>query len=109
MPVLLLAQGDPKAKDLLRRAIEARYGQRPPALDTLHVFLKGQIPGRIGPIPAGLSVSADVFFRFPSSMNGSWQLKRLGLTTQRAASTLDGKVYRPRAGSPPTEDMSLVT
>ena len=35
MPVLLLAQGDPRAKDMLRKAIEARYGLRPVPLESL--------------------------------------------------------------------------
>ena len=35
MPVLLLARGDQDSKSLLRRAIEARYGLGPPAIETL--------------------------------------------------------------------------
>src|SRR5262245_51318162 len=97
MPVLLLAQGDPKAKDLLRRAVEARYGPRPPALDTLHVLLKGQIPAKIGPVPAGLSVTANVYLRFPTAMRGDWQAKRLGFTAQRGAMSVDGDICRPRS------------
>ena len=56
MPVLLLAQGDPQAKDLLRKAIHARYGLRPPALDSLHINFKGRLlcAGLITQDPVGV-------------------------------------------------------
>ena len=50
MPVLLLAQGDAEARDLLRKAIEARYGPRPPALDSLKIDFNGRTRIKVGPV-----------------------------------------------------------
>lgn len=48
MPVLLMARGDQSARLALGRAIEARYGMRPPVLDTLQVDFAGRAYVKVG-------------------------------------------------------------
>jgi len=106
MPVLLMAQGDPKAKDLLRRAIEARYGQRPPALDTLHTTLKGKTPGKVGPFPMRLSVKASVHVRFSTALRWEWQAGILGMGLQHGLITLGSGSSRPNEAAQVTSEQA---
>ncbi len=102
MPVLLLAQGDAAAKDLLRRAIEARYGLRPPAIESLSVDFKGRARVRLGPIGTWVPVEATARFLFPSAMRWDFMVKPIGVEVQRGSEAFDGTVYRrARGGQPP--------
>jgi hypothetical protein len=102
MPVLLLAYGDPKAKDLLRRAIEARYGARPPALEALKLNFKGRARAKIGPVSAWVPVEATAYFQFPTAMRWDFVVKPLGLPVQRGVETLHDNVYRVMRGKAAT-------
>ncbi|MCC6805521.1 MAG: hypothetical protein IT319_21755, partial [Anaerolineae bacterium] len=65
MPVLMLARGDQDSKNLLRHAIEARYGLGPPAMDTLKVEMKGRARTKVGPVATWIPVEGAACFRFP--------------------------------------------
>lgn len=111
MPVLLLAQGDPQAKDLLRRAIEARYGASPPVIESLELAMRGRVPMQIGPIKAWIPLEIQARFRFPSAMRWDFIARPAGVPVQRGVDTFDGTVYRRlRGGDAPAivEDQNLV-
>lgn len=99
MPVLLLAQGDAAAKDMLRRAIEARYGLRPPALESLCLEFKGRARARVGPITTWVPVVTSVRFLFPSAMRWDFVIKPAGVGLQRGSEAFDGAVYRRARGN----------
>lgn len=98
MPVLLLAHGDPQAKDMLRRAIEARYGSRPPVLDSLRIDFKGRARVKIGPITTRVPVDASAHFRFPVAARWDFTVKPLGLPVQRGVEAYDGTTYHAARG-----------
>lgn len=103
MPVLLLAQGDSKAKDMLRNAIEARYGLQPPALESLRIDFKGRVRTKVGPIATWVPVDATAHFLFPNAMRWDFTVRPVGVTIQRGIEAFDGTVYRrTRGGSEPT-------
>ncbi|NWG15443.1 MAG: hypothetical protein HXY41_02295 [Chloroflexi bacterium] len=99
MPVLLLAQGDPAAKDMLRRAIEARYGLRPPAIESLQVDFKGRARVRLGPISTWVPVEATARFLFPTSVRWDFTVRPVGVEIQRGVEAFDGTFYRRGRGS----------
>lgn len=98
MPVLLLSYGDPKAKDLLRRAIEARYGVRPPALESLKLDFKGRARAKVGPVTAWVPVEATAYFHFPNAMRWDFVVKPLGLPVQRGIESFYENTYRVMRG-----------
>lgn len=101
MPVLLLAYGDPQAKDLLRKAIEARYGLLPPAIAALHLTFTGRARARLGPVTAWVPVEAAAYFQFPQAMRWDFTVKPLGLPVQRGVEAFDGEHYRILRGGRP--------
>lgn len=98
MPVLLLAHGDPQAKDMLRKAIEGRYGARPPALDSLKIDFKGRARAKIGPVTTWVPVDATAYFRFPTAMRWDFNVKPFGLSVQKGIEAFDGNAYRTVRG-----------
>ncbi len=103
MRILLLAQGDSDAKDLLRAAIEARYGPSPPVIETLRVDFKGRARVKLGPIKTWVPVEMTTHFRFPDAMRLDFTVKPLGLSIQRGIEAYDGTTYRSvRGGNNPT-------
>lgn len=94
MPVLLLAQGEPQAKDLLRKAIQARYGLRPPALESLHINFKGRARAKIGPVNMWVPVEAIGRFCFPDKMRWDFAVKAVGVQVNSGTEAFDGKAYR---------------
>lgn len=103
MRILLLAQGDSDAKDLLRAAIEARYGPSPPVIETLRVDFKGRARVKLGPIKTWVPVDMTTHFRFPDAMRLDFTVKPLGLSIQRGIEAYDGTTYRSvRGGNSPT-------
>jgi len=94
MPVLLLAQGDPAAKDLLRQAIQARYGLRPPALESLTIQFKGRARGKIGPMTMWVPVEATGRFSFPDSVRWDFAVKAVGVQIGSGVEAFDGETYR---------------
>lgn len=112
MPVLLLAQGDASAKDLLRNAIEARYGTRPPALDSLKIDFKGRTRVKVGPVNTWVPLDMVAYFRFPTAMRWDFVAKPMGLAVQRGIDSFDGETYRSnRGGKAPTvvEDAEIIS
>ena len=99
MPVLLLARGDAQAKDRLRRAIEARYGYSPPAIDSLEIDFKGRVRAKIGPITTWVPVDIQAQFRFPNAMRLDFTVRPAGVAVQRGIDAFDGSTYRTRRGS----------
>lgn len=102
MPVLLLAQGDPQAKDLLRKTIQARYGLRPPALDSLQLDLKGRVRAKLGPITTWVPVEAGARFQFPGSLRWDFSVKAVGVQIGSGSEAFDGTTYRVARGSKAT-------
>lgn len=94
MPVLLLAQGDPQAKDLLRKAIQARYGLRPPALESLHINFRGRARAKIGPVNMWVPVEAIGRFCFPDKMRWDFAVKAAGVQVNSGTEAFDGSAYR---------------
>lgn len=101
MPVLLLAYGDPKAKDLLRRAIEARYGLRPPAIESLQLQFNGRARARLGPVSTWVPVEAAAYFHLPKAMRWDFTVKPFGLQIQRGVESFNGETYRSTRGGKP--------
>ncbi len=111
MPVLLLARGDAQAKDLLRHAIEARYGFSPPAIDSLEIDFKGRVRAKVGPITTWVPVGIMARFRFPTAMRWDFSVRPVGVTVQRGVEAFDGSTYRHmRGGSAPNviDDEALI-
>jgi hypothetical protein len=103
VPVLLLAQGDTASKDLLRRAIEARYGLRPPALESLQIDFKGRARAKLGPIATWVPVEATAYFCFPNIMRWDFTIKAVGVQLGSGIEAFDGTTYRSaRGGKTPT-------
>ncbi len=103
MRILLLAHGDPEAKDLLRAAIVARYGSSPPAIETLRIDFKGSTKVKIGPVKTGIPLDIRAQFRFPTSMRLDFTARTMGLTVRRGIEAFDGQTYRSvRGGNSPT-------
>lgn len=103
MPVLLLSYGDPQAKDILRRAIEARYGMRPPVLDRLKLTFKGRTRVKVGPVKTWVPVEVEAYFDFPKAMRWDFKVKPLGVAVQKGIESFDGTAFRSlRGGQSPT-------
>lgn len=101
MPVLLLAQGDSSAKELLKQAISARYGLRPPAIESLTMQFKGRARAKIGPVSAWVPVDASAHFVFPTALRWDFAVKPIGVEVQRGVEAFDGSIYRRARGSQP--------
>ncbi len=99
MPVLLLAQGDTQAKDLLRKAINARYGLRPPALESLHINFRGRVRAKIGPVNMWVPVEAIGRFCFPDKMRWDFAVKAAGVQINSGVEAFDGTTYRTTRGA----------
>jgi len=98
VPVLLLAQGDPQAKDLLRRAIEARYAMSPPAIENLRLDMNGRVRTKIGPIMTWVPLHIRASFNFPSAVRWDFTVRPVGVPVQRGCEAFDGSVYRQSRG-----------
>ncbi|MBZ0281055.1 MAG: hypothetical protein K8L97_09955 [Anaerolineae bacterium] len=103
MPVLLLAQGDPTAKDMLRKAIQARYGLRPPALESLQIQFKGRVRAKLGPITTWVPVEATARFSFPQSMRWDFIVRAVGVQIGSGVEAFDGVTYRSARGNKTAE------
>lgn len=103
MPVLLLAQGDAESKDMLRHAIEARYGLRPPAIESLRIEWKGRVRAKLGPLATWVPVEATALFCFPNTMRWDFIVRAVGVQIGSGVEAFDGVTYRSsRGGKSPT-------
>lgn len=111
MHILLLCQGDPAARDLLKRTIMARYGSSPLAIESLQVQFSGRSRVKLGPVKTWVPTASRAFFRFPSHLRWDFIVKPVGLPIQRGSEAFDGVYYHSvRRGSPATavDDVAMV-
>lgn len=94
MPVLLLCRGEPEAKNRLRQAIEARYGQNPPAIEQISIGFKGRTRVKLGPVTSWVPVDAQATFAFPTHLRWDFAVKPLKLPVQKGIEAYDGTTYR---------------
>jgi len=94
MPILLLCYGEPEAKDMLRRAIIARYGMSPPALDSLEIDFEGRFRTKVGPVKAWVPLEVKTRFDFPSYMRLDFVAKPMGMAVRRGIEAFDSDLYR---------------
>lgn len=103
MPVLMLARGDQDSKNLLRHAIEARYGLGPPAMDTLKIEMKGRIRTKVGPVATWMPVEGAACFRFPHTARWNYTMRPVGIALTSGAEACDGTAcYRRESHEPVT-------
>jgi len=98
MQVLLLSRGDAAAKDLLRRALAARYGFGAPALDTLKLTFKGRARVKVARMMTWVPLEASVYFRLPISARWEFSMRPVGLPINAAVHAFDGERYRKKHG-----------
>ncbi len=98
MPVLLLAQGDPEARTLLRRVIEARYAVSPPALENVTVEFKGRVRTKVGPLMTWVPLRIRASFRFPNSVRWDFSARPVGVPVRHGTEAFDGSTYRQTRG-----------
>lgn len=98
MPVLLLAQGDPQARDLLRRVIEARYAVSPPALENVSIDFKGRVRTKVGPLMTWVPLHIRASFRFPTAIRWDFTARPAGVPVRHGIEAFDGSTYRQTRG-----------
>jgi hypothetical protein len=111
MPILLLARGDAAARDLLKKAISARYGVRPPTIETLRIDFEGRTRVKIGPLKTWVPVEVTSQFGLPSSMRWDFTARPAGVPMRRGVESFDGVVMRTVRGTGPAkaiEDVAVV-
>jgi hypothetical protein len=94
MPVLLLARGDKEGRDLLRKALEARYGLGAPAVETLKIRFDGRARTKLGPLTMWVPLEATLFFRFPECARWDFSVRAAGVPMRAGVSAFDGTHYR---------------
>ncbi len=96
MSFLSLTKGDPVARDLLQRAIRARYGGRPLSIDSVRLFMTGKGKGPLG-LPINIMVTATLI---PVS-HWRWDQSRklFGLNMGDTTASFDGGTLFQRSGS----------
>lgn len=110
MPVLLLARGDTQSRDLLKRAIEARYGLRPPVIETMELSFKGRARVKLGPMTTWVALETETWFRLPEAMRWDFVVKPVGVPIQRGIESYDGDTFRRVRGGKMThlDDKPLI-
>lgn len=106
MPVLLLARGDQESKNLLRRAIEARYGFGPSALETLQLQLNGRARAKVGPVTAWIPLEITASFKFAFAVRWDYNAHLAGIPISGGAEAFDGETYRKRHSHDPISVLS---
>lgn len=99
MPVLLLARGDAAARDMLKRAIEVRYGHRPPVIESLRLDFKGRARVKVGPIPTWVPLEITAQFKLPDAMRWDFVAKPAGVAVRRGVESYDGTTLRTLRGN----------
>jgi hypothetical protein len=95
MSFLSLSRGDPQARDLLQRAIRARYGLRPLPLDSVRLWMTGKGKG-----PLGLLMTVKVTVSFIPGSHWRWDQTSslLGITIGSLTTAFDGGTSYERRG-----------
>ena len=99
MRILLLAQGEPEAKDLLRKAIFARYGNKPPAIEALRVDFKGRARAQNQFSQKWTPIEVTARFVFPTHLRWDYTIKPDGDAVQRGIEAYDGTMFRSLSGT----------
>ncbi|MCC7447838.1 MAG: hypothetical protein IT324_10490 [Anaerolineae bacterium] len=100
MSFLSLAKGDPVARDLLQRAIRARYGVRPLSFDSVRLSLAGSGKG-----PLGVPVRSAVTLTIIPVSHWRWDQSRkmLGMNQGDMTLSFDGGTLYQRSGTTTTQ------
>lgn len=109
MAILLLSQGEPEAREMLRQTLQARYGISPPAIECLEMHFKGRARTRFGPITTWVPLDLEARFNFPNAMRWDFSVKPAGVTVQRGVEAFDGQTYRRMRGDGPIETITDTT
>lgn len=96
MPVLLLSRGDKEGRDLLRKALEARYGMGVPSIETLKIEFEGRVRTKLGPITTWVPLETTTYFAFPGRGRWDFNVRAAGVALRAGANAVDGTVYRKR-------------
>lgn len=105
MPVLLMTRGDAPSRDLLRRAIDARYGFQPPTLETLKVGFKGRARVIRGFYKGWAPVTVDFSVRFPFQAHAHFAGLLLMVTIAHKTIIFDGTtVYNSGQANPSAQE-----
>lgn len=96
MPVLLLSRGDKEGRDLLRKALEARYGMNVPAVETLKIDFEGRARAKLGPISTWVPLETTVYLSFPGQGRWDFNIRAVGVPLRAGTNAIDGMVYRKR-------------
>jgi hypothetical protein len=104
---LSLAKGDPAARDLLQRAVRARYGLRPLPLESVRFEMTGQRRGLLG-LPVRVNVTTCFITDSHWRWDETWRL--LGLLRNAFSVSFDsGSVYfRQGTNVEPTNDSAAL-
>lgn len=98
MSFLLLAQGDPIGKDLLKKLVIARYGFSPPAMETLRIRYRGRSRSKLGPFPVWVSLDATATYCFPLMMKWEMKVSVLRLFRSSYTTSFDGQAVYEQQG-----------
>lgn len=90
MPVLLLTRGDAPGRDLLRRAIDARYGFQPPTIESLHATFKGSVRVTRGFYKGGAPITLELDVRFPFQARAVFAGRLLMVSVATEVDVFDG-------------------
>lgn len=96
MPILLLSRGDKEGRDLLRKALEARYGMSVPAIETLKIDFEGRVRTKVGPISTWVPLATTTYFAFPGRGRWDFSVRAVGVPLRDGSNALDGDIYRKR-------------
>ncbi|MFZ4827703.1 MAG: DUF6544 family protein [Phototrophicaceae bacterium] len=99
MPVLLMARGDQPSRLALGQAIEARYGMRPPVLDSLQVDFEGRARIKLGFFMTWVPVHVTAYFAFPNRMRWDFAVRPVGVPIQKGIESYDGRYFRRIRGN----------
>ncbi len=108
MAILLMTQGDPAAKEMLRRAIAARYYNSPPTLESLKVEYHGRGHLKLGPIHSWVPLDIRIYFRFPDAMRWDYRLSPFGLPLQRGTGSYVRDTFYSEHGTARITNSSLL-
>jgi hypothetical protein len=100
MSFLSLSRGDPAARDLLQRAMRARYGIRPLPVESMRLEMVRQDKGALG-LPVRIVVTNG--FITASHWRRDQVRKLFGLTIGKSSASFDGTTYYRRRGRAVTQ------
>ena len=96
MPILLLSRGDKEGRDLLRKALEARYGMNVPSIETLKIDFAGRVRAKLGPISTWVPLETTTYFAFPGKGRWDFSIRAVGVPLKGGSNAVSGMGYRKR-------------